>query len=151
MHGTNPEDKARELLIAVGDQIQTDEKLKQTGNNSCFDEFINTLEEEPVYQSLVRRLREVWHKKMPQHFSEGNGLDQPDQPVIDLPQSRPTQSATPNKGNIWQQEKEESQQDQTQQLQVSNDQTYIAMEQEIKQLRQELDQFKKMTGKLTLT
>ena len=151
VHGTNPEDKARELLIAVGDQIKTDEQLKQTGNNSCFDEFINTLEEEPVYQSLVRRLREVWHKKMPQHFSEGNGLDQPDQPVIDLPQSRPTQSATPNKGNIWQQEKEESQQDQTQQLQVSNDQTYIAMEQEIKQLRQELDQFKKMTGKLTLT
>ena len=152
VHGTNPEDKARELLIAVGDQIQTDEQLKQTGNNSCFDEFINTLEEEPAYQSLVRRLREVWHKKMPQHFSEGNGLDQPDQPVNDLAQSRPTQSATPNKNNREkQQEKEESQEDQTQQLQVSDDQTYIAMEQEIKQLTQELDQFKKMTCRETNT
>ena len=97
-----------------------------------------------MYQSLVRSLREMWHKKMPQHFSKGNGLDPPDQPVNDLTQSRPAQSATPNK-------KEESQQDQTQQLQVSDDQTYIAMEQEIKQLRQELDQFKKMTGKPTFT
>ena len=166
VHGTKtPEDKARELLVAVGDQIKTDEQLKQTGNNSRFDKFVNTLEEEPVYQSLVRSLRDAWHKNMPRPFSddeftEENGLDQPDQHVIDhdLTQNRPTQSATPNKKNrekhIGQQEKEESQQEeqiQTQHLQVSDDQIYIAMEQEIKQLRQELDQFKKMTGKPTLT
>ena len=67
VHGTKtPEDKARELLIAVGDQIKTDEQLKQTGNNSRFDKFVNTLEEEPVYRSLVRSLR---HTKSTQSSS----------------------------------------------------------------------------------
>ena len=52
-----PEERARELLIAVGDQIKTDEQLGGVFSEVHFIEFIKILEEEQVHKSLAKTLR----------------------------------------------------------------------------------------------
>lgn len=51
-----PEERARELLIAVGDQIKTDEQLGGVFSVH-FIEFVKILEEEPVHKNLAKTLR----------------------------------------------------------------------------------------------
>ena len=60
VHGSKtPEERARELLIAVGDQIKSDEQIGEAtiGEESRFNKFLTILEEDPVYNNLSRRLR----------------------------------------------------------------------------------------------
>lgn len=52
-----PEERARELLIAVGDQIKTEEQLGGVFSEVHFIEFIKILEEEPVHKNLAKTLR----------------------------------------------------------------------------------------------
>ena len=52
-----PEDKSRELLIAVGDQIKTDEQLGGVFSELRFSEFVKILEEEPVHKNIAKALR----------------------------------------------------------------------------------------------
>lgn len=52
-----PEQRARELLIAVGDQIKTDEQLGGVFSEVHFIEFVKILEKEPVHKNLAKTLR----------------------------------------------------------------------------------------------
>ena len=58
-----PEESARKLLIAVGDQIKTDEKLGQTGSESRFNQFVTILEEDLVHKNLAKHLRNACSSK----------------------------------------------------------------------------------------
>ena len=61
VHGSKtPEERARELLIAVGDQIKTDDQLH---SESCFNKFVTILEEDPVHKNLAKRLRDACSSK----------------------------------------------------------------------------------------
>ena len=55
--GKTPEERARELLIAVGDQIKTDEQIGEASSESRFNKFVAILEEDLVYNNLARCLR----------------------------------------------------------------------------------------------
>ena len=71
VHGLKtPEEKARELLIAVGDQIKTDEQIGQTESGSRFDKFVKILEEEAVHENLVRSLKKKWVGSSTQSWSD---------------------------------------------------------------------------------
>ena len=56
-----PEGRARELLMAVGDQIRTNEQL--ACSESCFNNFVTILEEDPVYKNLANCLRDACSSK----------------------------------------------------------------------------------------
>ena len=74
VHGVKtPEEKVRELLIAVGDQIKTDELIDQTESGSRFDKFdkfVKILEEEAVHENLVRSLKKKWVGSSTQSWSD---------------------------------------------------------------------------------
>ena len=64
VHGSKtPEERARELLIAVGDQIKTDEQLGKASTKSRFNKFVTILEEDPVHETLARSLRDACSSK----------------------------------------------------------------------------------------
>jgi len=64
VHGNKtPEERARQLLIAVGDQIKTDEQIGQTPSESRFNKFVTILEEDPVHKNLAKRLRDACSSK----------------------------------------------------------------------------------------
>lgn len=64
VHGSKtPEERARELLIAVWDQIETDEQMGQTPSKSRFNKFVAILEKDPVHKNLAKRLRESCSSK----------------------------------------------------------------------------------------
>ena len=64
VHGSKtPEEQARELLIAVGDQIKTDEQIGEASSESRFNEFVAILEEDPVYKNLAKRLKDACSSK----------------------------------------------------------------------------------------
>ena len=63
VHGSKtPEERARELLIAVGDQIKTDDQL-QVYSESRFNKFVAILEEDPVHKNLAKCLRDALSSK----------------------------------------------------------------------------------------
>ena len=63
-HGNkSPEEKARELLIAVGDQINTDEKIGEASRESRFNKFVTILEEDSVHEKLAKCLRDACSSK----------------------------------------------------------------------------------------
>ena len=57
-----PEEGARELLMAVGDQIKTDEQIGQTPSESRFNKFVTILEEDSVHENLAKCLRDASSK-----------------------------------------------------------------------------------------
>ena len=64
VHGSKtPEEQARELLIAVGDQIKTDEQLGETSSESRFNKFVTILEEDQVHKNLAKHLRDACSSK----------------------------------------------------------------------------------------
>ena len=64
VHGSKtPEERARELLTAVGDQIKTDDQLCEVYSESRFNKFVKILEEDPVHKNLAKRLRDALSSK----------------------------------------------------------------------------------------
>ena len=63
-----PAEKAWELLIAVGDQIKTDEQLGKVSSESRFNKFVTILEEDPVHETLARSLRDAFSSKGRYHL-----------------------------------------------------------------------------------
>ena len=61
-----PEERARELLIAVGDQIKTDEQLGGVFSEVHFIEFIKILEEETVNMRSSKFLQGFCALALPQ-------------------------------------------------------------------------------------
>ena len=73
VHGSKtPEERARELLMAVGDQINTDERLNETSSDSCFNKFVKILEEDPVHKNLAKCLRDTCSPKGKYGWATGN-------------------------------------------------------------------------------
>ena len=69
VHGNKtPEERARELLIAVWDQIKTDEQLGETSSESRFNKFVIILEEDPVHKNLAKHLRDACSSKGRYHY-----------------------------------------------------------------------------------
>ena len=69
VHGSKtPEERARDLLMAVGDQIKTDEQLGETSIESRFNKFVTILEADPVYNNLAKRLRNACSSKGRYHY-----------------------------------------------------------------------------------
>lgn len=69
VHGSKtPEERARELLIAVGDQIKTDEQIGEASSDFRFNKFVMILEEDPVHKNLVRCLKDACSSKGRYHL-----------------------------------------------------------------------------------
>ena len=64
VHGSKtPEERTRELLMAVGDQIKTDEQLGEASSESRFNKFVTILEEDLVHKNLAECLRDACSSK----------------------------------------------------------------------------------------
>ena len=71
VHGSKtPEEKARELLIAIGDQINTDEQIGEASSETRFNKFVTILEEDSVHKNLAKRLRDACSAKGRCHYED---------------------------------------------------------------------------------